>query len=102
MHLAGHQHCGTHIIDTHDREVTGEVWKLFQLAYYLTDCPSVLLEWDGDIPSFDVCHTELLKAKKFMSTDFNEPLEGKQYTSQESVSNPLNIVTPELIYQSNS
>jgi hypothetical protein len=30
MHLAGHQHCGRYIIDTHDREVNGGVWQLFQ------------------------------------------------------------------------
>ena len=30
MHLAGHQHRGTHIIDTHDRPVRPEVWDLFR------------------------------------------------------------------------
>lgn len=40
MHLAGHQHCGSYIIDTHDRAVTDNVWQLFQLAYTarLRDC----------------------------------------------------------------
>ena len=32
MHLAGHQNCGTHIIDTHDSPVFPAVWELFRLA----------------------------------------------------------------------
>ena len=61
IHLAGHQHCGTHIIDTHDRPVRPEVWELYRLAWARTGGASTLLEWDGDIPSFADCHTELLK-----------------------------------------
>ena len=37
MHLAGHQHCGDYIIDTHDRHVSQDVWELFTLAWQLTE-----------------------------------------------------------------
>jgi len=96
MHLAGHQNCGNYIIDTHDREVVGPVWKLFQLAYQLTGGTSVLLEWDGNIPAFEVYHAELLKAKKYMSADFDELLPQPQIGGPELVSNPLNLVPLEL------
>ncbi len=66
MHLAGHQCCGDYIIDTHDSQVTEAVWKLFNLAWHLTGGVSTSLEWDGNIPSFQVYHQELLKAKQFM------------------------------------
>lgn len=66
MHLAGHQHCGDYIIDTHDREVTGAVWELFRLAWKKTGGVSTLLEWDGQIPAFDIYHGEMLKARQFM------------------------------------
>lgn len=66
MHLAGHQHCGTHIIDTHDRPVVDEVWELFRLAWSLTGGTSTLLEWDGNIPPFEECMAELHKAKQYM------------------------------------
>lgn len=36
IHLAGHQHCGDYIIDTHDGEVIDPVWALFNLAWKLT------------------------------------------------------------------
>ena len=67
MHLAGHQNCGTHIIDTHDRPVIDEVWDLFRIAWAKTRDASILLEWDGNIPTFEVCHQELLKAKNYMN-----------------------------------
>jgi hypothetical protein len=100
MHLAGHQNCGNYIIDTHDREVTSQVWKLFQLAYQFTQGASVLLEWDGNIPAFDVYHAELLKAKKYMNSNFEIEFSEIEYSGLEEVSNPLNIVSPELIHQS--
>lgn len=96
MHLAGHQNCGNYIIDTHDREVDHSVWKLFQLAYQLTGGTSVLLEWDGHIPAFEIYQAELLKAKKYMSADFNEPLRQPHIGGPELVSNPLNLVPLEL------
>lgn len=100
MHLAGHQNCGNYIIDTHDREVTNNVWKLFQMTYQLAPEASILLEWDGNIPAFDVYHSELLKSKKYMDPAFNEIAEEKQYSNQEQVSNPLNVVSLELTTES--
>jgi uncharacterized protein (UPF0276 family) len=96
MHLAGHQHCGNHIIDTHDREVTGHVWELFRLAWQKTGGTSTLLEWDGNIPAFDVYHAELLKAKAFMSGSFEWlGLAEEQERTVESVSNPVNFIVSE-------
>lgn len=96
MHLAGHQHCGNHIIDTHDREVTNHVWELFRLAWQKTGGTSTLLEWDGNIPAFDVYHAELLKAKAFMSGSFEVlGLAEEQERTVESVSNPVNFMVSE-------
>lgn len=92
MHLAGHQNCGNYIIDTHDREVTNQVWKLFQLTYQLVNDASILLEWDGNVPDFDVYHTELLKSKKYMDTNYMGTEIESQTIEEEQVSNPLNIV----------
>jgi uncharacterized protein (UPF0276 family) len=91
MHLAGHQNCGNYIIDTHDREVNSQVWKLFQLAYQSAGEASVLLEWDGNIPAFDVYHSELLKSKQYMDAAFVGIENEFQSIDEEKVSNPLNI-----------
>ncbi|MEM9548369.1 MAG: DUF692 domain-containing protein [Bacteroidota bacterium] len=96
MHLAGHQNCGNYIIDTHDREVTNPVWKLFQMTYQLAGHASILLEWDGNIPAFDVYHAELQKARKFMDPNFCGFSEDQKHVDQEQVSNPLNVMSVEL------
>ena len=65
LHVAGHTHHGTHIIDSHIGPVTDDVWTLLGDAYRRSGGVSVLLEWDAEIPSFDATHAEALRAKRF-------------------------------------
>ena len=97
IHIAGHQHCGTHIIDTHDRQVVQDVWKLFTLAWQLTDGVATLLEWDSNIPDFEAYHAELLKAKQHMSSilHINSIIEKQEYEG-EAVSNPVNFLVNDI------
>lgn len=74
LHLAGHQHCGTHIIDTHDRPVAAAVWQLFSHAWQLSGGAATLLEWDGNIPALEVCMAELHKARDHMQAELLEQL----------------------------
>jgi uncharacterized protein (UPF0276 family) len=67
FHLAGHTNCGTHCIDTHDGAVINPVWELYRQAYALTGGVATLLEWDANIPDFEVVHDEVLKAKKVLA-----------------------------------
>ena len=72
LHLAGHG-VGTalddrgrsvqHLIDTHAAPVTPEVWALFEEVIRLGARAPVLLEWDAEIPAFDVVHREALLAR---------------------------------------
>lgn len=94
MHLAGHQNCGTHIIDTHDGEVVPEVWRLFALAWQLTGGAPVLLEWDARIPSFEECRAELYKAKGYMN-GFKDVGEGPVPVAVPELSNPVDFLVPE-------
>jgi hypothetical protein len=64
MHLAGHTHKGTHIIDTHSDYVVDAVWELYRHTHARIGNVSTLLEWDASIPSFDVVHEEALKAQR--------------------------------------
>ena len=98
MHLAGHQHCGTHIIDTHDRPVRPEVWELYRLAWARCGGASTLLEWDGDIPSFAECHAEVLKAKRYMQGRFDPaPIGAGDDRAAGSVSNPVDFLVPKIM-----
>jgi len=63
MHLAGHTHLGTYIIDTHRGEVIDPVWDLYRAAIRLTGPVSTLIEWDDAIPEWSVLAAEAEKAR---------------------------------------
>lgn len=92
MHIAGHQNCGTHIVDTHDREVIPGVWHLFSLAWELTGGAPVLLEWDARIPDFEEYHAELLKAREFMGGFVRAEDGGTVESGVSEVSNPVDFL----------
>lgn len=62
-HLAGHSDHGTHCVDTHDDHVCDAVWDLYEGVQRTTGGISTLVEWDGNIPAFDVLLGELAKAR---------------------------------------
>jgi uncharacterized protein (UPF0276 family) len=99
MHLAGHQHCGDYIIDTHDRQVTRQVWGLFTLAWELTGGAPTLLEWDSNIPDFADYHAELLKAKDFMNTFDAQPRQEQPERGGVAVSNPLDFLVADMRHE---
>lgn len=50
IHLAGHEHNLTHIIDTHDHDVHAEVWDLYRYALTRFGPVSSMIERDDHIP----------------------------------------------------
>jgi uncharacterized protein (UPF0276 family) len=62
LHVAGHTRHATHIVDTHIGPVEPSVWDLLGEAWLRADGPSVLLEWDAEIPPFEQVHAEALRA----------------------------------------
>jgi uncharacterized protein (UPF0276 family) len=98
MHIAGHQHCGSYMIDTHDRNVVQEVWKLFALAWKMTGGVATALEWDSNIPNFESYHAELLKAREFMNgIPGSEAIEEEPVYNEASIPNPLDFLVSGLI-----
>ena len=65
IHLAGHTHKGTYILDTHSDYVIDTVWDLYRHTYRRMGGISTLLEWDASIPEFDIVHAEALKARQY-------------------------------------
>jgi uncharacterized protein (UPF0276 family) len=66
LHVAGHTHMGTHIIDTHIGPVLDPVWRLAAEAYRRSGAASLLLEWDAEIPSFERVHAEAMRIDEFL------------------------------------
>lgn len=97
IHLAGHSHCGSHIIDTHDRAVADPVWQLFhQFVQQFGTRPS-LLEWDSQIPDFATLQQELNKAEKVATQlEFISPNTGSavDIPVDTHIDTPLNISNP--------
>lgn len=65
FHVAGHTHCGTHMMDTHIGPVIDPVWDVFAKAYKHTGGAAMLLEWDAEIPPFEQVHQEALRALEY-------------------------------------
>jgi uncharacterized protein (UPF0276 family) len=62
-HLAGHTNKETHLIDTHNAPVIDQVWELYRHTLQTKGFKSTMIEWDADIPAFEVLEAELGKAK---------------------------------------
>ena len=65
LHIAGHSHHGTHIVDTHVGPVSKPVWSLLDEFSRRAGDVSVLLEWDSEIPEFTQVHEEALRAAAY-------------------------------------
>lgn len=72
IHLAGHTDKGTHCIDTHDGPVIDEVWELYRWVMDRAGNRATLLEWDDEIPEFEVVWNEVKRAARFRATATRE------------------------------
>ncbi|MGQ0509636.1 MAG: MNIO family bufferin maturase [Betaproteobacteria bacterium] len=63
IHLAGHEHCGDLIIDTHDARVVDPVWSLYAEAVRRFGPVPTMIERDARIPPLAVLVRELDRAR---------------------------------------
>lgn len=68
FHLAGHEHNMTHIIDTHDHDVTSDVWDLYAFAVKRFGRVSAMIERDDHIPPLADMVNELSVARRIAGT----------------------------------
>jgi hypothetical protein len=54
FHLAGHSDHGSYLLDTHDHPIRPEVWTLYEHAVRRFGRVPTLIEWDDNIPEFEV------------------------------------------------
>ena len=64
LHLAGHSDRGSHLLDTHSRRVCDEVWELYRTATRRIGAIASLVEWDEDIPDWEILEAESLRARE--------------------------------------
>lgn len=73
IHLAGHTDYGSYRLDTHSRPVCDEVWALYREAIARFGAVSTLVEWDEDIPEWDVLEAEAARARRERSALLDAP-----------------------------
>lgn len=71
FHVAGHQHNGTHIVDTHDHDVCDDVWDLYRHALRRFGPVSTMIERDDRIPPLADMEAELEIARKIAGEVFD-------------------------------
>ena len=64
FHLAGHSHCGSHIIDTHDAAIANPVWMLYADAVRRFGRVATMIERDDHIPPLHELVCELDQARR--------------------------------------
>jgi len=64
IHLAGHSHHGTHIVDTHDQPIADPVWALYARACARFGPVATLIERDDRIPPLGTLVAELDGARE--------------------------------------
>ena len=68
IHLAGHTDKGTYVLDTHSDHVCDEVWALYRRAIARCGAVATLVEWDDDIPEWNVLAAEAERARLMRSS----------------------------------
>jgi len=68
IHLAGYEDKGNYLIDAHNNRVSSPVWSLYtETRRRMPDVPA-LIEWDNDIPAFEVLLEEAQYAEHVAET----------------------------------
>ena len=70
MHLAGHLRTEGILVDNHGSAVCDEVWDLYRYAAQRFPQVPTLMEWDLNIPAFEVVWAEAQKAQTVLSGVF--------------------------------
>ncbi len=72
FHLAGHSKSTNCLIDTHDGPVSENVWALYGIATKNFGEIPTLIEWDDQIPSFEILESEARKAEEIQKLNLKD------------------------------
>ncbi len=72
VHLGGHAedkdtNNNIVLIDAHDRAVADPVWELYQYTLSKTGALPSLIEWDNDVPTWDILHQEAKISNQYLN-----------------------------------
>ncbi|MEM8593722.1 MAG: DUF692 domain-containing protein [Pseudomonadota bacterium] len=67
IHLAGHEQRDGYVLDTHGGPVCDAVWRLYEAYVTQYGNPPCMIEWDNNVPSFEVVFAEHQLIESVMS-----------------------------------
>jgi uncharacterized protein len=84
IHLAGHaeeidDHGARLLIDAHDRPVADPVWELYDRVIEATGPVPTLIEWDNDVPEWEVLKSEAFAANRILDFHTRNALLGRRH-----------------------
>ena len=84
IHLAGHatetdDNGAPLLIDAHDRPVADEVWTLYDRVIASTGPVPTLIEWDNDVPDWEILKSEALAADRIIAAHSTNSLLGRRH-----------------------
>jgi uncharacterized protein len=84
IHLAGHaedldDQGAKLLIDAHDRPVADPVWELYGSVIEAVGPVPTLIEWDNDVPEWDVLKSEALAANRILDLHTRNALLGRRH-----------------------
>ena len=84
IHLAGHavetdDNGAPLLIDAHDRPVADEVWALYDRVIESTGPVATLIEWDNDVPDWNILKSEARAADQILTHHSNHTLLGRRH-----------------------
>ncbi|HYA35053.1 MAG TPA: DUF692 domain-containing protein [Candidatus Binataceae bacterium] len=89
FHLAGHSDHGRYLLDTHDHPVRDEVWELYARAVRRFGSISTLIEWDDNIPAFEVLADTADKARRIHDEIVRTKADPDATRSENNPGNPV-------------
>lgn len=66
LHLGGFTDKGEYLLDSHGHRISEDVWMLFREFMHQRGQLPTVIEWDNDLPSFDILMAERAKAQRIM------------------------------------
>jgi uncharacterized protein (UPF0276 family) len=69
IHLGGHSDMGSFLFDTHSRAPTEPVWELYRRVIRRMPGTPVLIEWDEDVPAWDVLEAQAVRASRIAEAE---------------------------------
>ncbi|MCO4761344.1 MAG: DUF692 family protein [Myxococcales bacterium] len=98
FHVAGHTNRTSHLFDSHIGPVIEPVWELLRVALARSGGRATMLEWDDEIPDFDVVWQEAKRAEPWIAEVRAHTSQGAPTVHSRPFSSPSGDADPSAVH----